>query len=569
MGQLIHFQGAGPDLEVRDEAERIVALRIARWGDIGRTNQGQERFDAGAFDHDPATGRNDPANVVLRMEHEGPPAGRGLDLERREDGQYGVFQVARTARGDELLTLAKDGYYRGVSPSFEEVAGGTTYEGRGEGRIIARKAVNLREVSLTWRPTYEGTAVIYARSNEVEAAEMTTEQTTPDSGHSEAPVIAGQLVSLEQRIGGIEAKAATAEDVRMQHDRLNERLAALEERSQHEARQTVPTGAIVPAPEAVPMPYRGDWVQAALKMLDGGQLNQLEARALADVITTANAGMVPPGYLSELVGVINPRRPFMESTRRVDMPDNGMQIIYPRILTRPTVAEQTTQKTEVSSAAVTTDTATANVRTFAGAGDISLQLLRRSSPSFLDFYLDLLAEAYARGTNAAALASLMGAGVGAGGVFTVATATIPLGAAFTASVNAIGSPPDTIWLSSAAVSAMINAKDTTNRPLYGAGQIPPLGTASAGEGIGATFAGMRAVWEPALDSSTFDADTVTAGVQAARVLVGPSSGFAWAEDGTFTLEADVPGRLGRDVALAGFVAFLPLYPAAFTAYAIA
>ena len=556
MGQLIRYQGADPVLEVRDEAERIVALRIARWGDIGQTTNGKERFDSGAFDRDEASGFNDPANVVLRMEHEGPPAGRGLELEKRQDGQYGIFRVAPTARGDELLTLAREGYYRGVSPSFEEVPGGTSYEGRGEARIIARKRVNLREVSLTWRPTYEGTAVIYARS---EAAEMT------DQNQDQA----GNLAVLETRLGAVEAKAADAEDWKAQAERFNERVQALEERSQQDQRQTVPTTAFVPAPEAIPMPYRGDWIQAALKMLDGGSLSNLESRALADVITTTNAGMVPPGYLSEMVGVINPARPFMNSTRRVDMPDNGMQIIYPRLVTRPTVGEQATQKSEVTSTGVTTDTATANVRTFAGAGDISLQLLRRSSPAFLNFYLDLLAEAYAKGTNAAALASLMGAGVTAGGTFTVATGAIPLGAAFTASVNATGNPPDTVWLSSAAVAAMINARDSAGRPLYGGGLYTPLGEASAGAGAGGSFSGMRAVWEPALDAATFDADTVAAGGQPARVLVGPSNGFAWAEDGTFTLEADVPGRLGRDVALAGFVAFLPLYPAAFTAYAIA
>jgi hypothetical protein len=104
---------------------------------------------------------------------------------------------------------------------------------------------------------------------------------------------------------------------------------------------------------------------------------------------------------------------------------------------------------------------------------------------------------------------------------------------------------------------MINARDSMGRPLYGAGGLyAPLGDASAGAGTSGSFSGMRPIWEPALDAGAID------------VLIGPSNGFAWAEDGTFTLEADVPGRLGRDVALAGFVAFLPLYPAAFTSYAL-
>lgn len=567
MGELISWDSQPEPIEIRSESERIVALRIARWGDVGKTSAGNERFDAGAFDRDDAAGLNDPERVVLRMEHEGPPAGRGVDLERKEDGHYGVFKVAPTARGDELLTLAKEGYYRGVSPSFEEVDGGTAYEGRGDQRIIVRKRVNLREVSLTWRPTYEGTAVIYARSAGGDTGMTDTAAIEPAA--EQPPIVAGQLLGLEQRISGLEAKGVTADDWKAQAARFQERIAQLEERSQQIERQTVPTGVMVPAVPEVEKPYRGDWVQAALKLIDGGSLSPVEQRALADIITGTNAGLVPPAYLSEIVGVINPARPFMATTRRVDMPDNGMQIIYPRIVTRPTIGEQLTQKAEVTSTNVATDTATANVRTFAGAGDISLQLLRRSSPSFLNFYMDLLAEAYAKGTNAAALAELFAAGINAGGNWDVNGGTIPLGAAFQASVAATGNPPDTIWLSTAAVAAMIDARDADGRPLYAAGAIPSLGNANVASGVTGQFGGgLRTVWEPALDASTFDADAVTAGTQAARALVGPSNGFAWAEEDGMELTADVPGRLGRDVALAGFVAFLPLYPAAFTAYAL-
>lgn len=550
--ELLTFRGEAPAIEVRSESQREVAIRFMRWNTVGQTAEGRESFAPGAFDGVRAE------NVILRMEHEGPPAGRGVMLERTEEGQVGVFKVAPTARGDELLTLAKEGYYTGASPSFQPLEGGTRTEGRGADRLTVRTKVDLREVSLTWRPTYAGTGVLYARKQE-------EQKKVPDSTNATA-IEPSAVVPVEQRLSSLEQRDMAQKEMAARNERLEKRLAALEERA---ASTPISTGAQVPRPEAA-LPYRGDWMQAALTLLGGGTLTTLQERALADLITTTNAGVVPPAYSKDLIGAIKPYRPFMENTRRIDMPANGMQIIFPRIGTRPTVGLQSAQKAEVTSTAATTDTVTANVATYAGAGDISLQLLRRSDPSFLSLYLELLGAAYATVTDLAAVAALIAAGPSTGLTFTVATGVIPLGTAWTNSVTAMQIPPDTMWISTQAAAAMINAVDTTNRPLY------DIKTAFANVGANAdantlsfgSFKGLKLVWTPALDALTFDTDPGAPNTPA-RVIVGPSKGFAWAEDGTFTLQADVPGRLGRDVALAGFCAFVPAYPTAFTAYAIA
>ena len=103
--------------------------------------------------------------------------------------------------------------------------------------------------------------------------------------------------------------------------------------------------------------------------------------------------------------------------------------------------------------------------------------------------------------------------------------------------------PDTLWFSTAAW-AIIDAKAPgSNVPVH------PLG-------IEGPIKGLRPVYVPALDGTEAD------------VLVGPSSGFRWAEDGTYTLTAVRPAQAGEDIGLAGILWLAPIEGGAFTRYAL-
>jgi hypothetical protein len=330
---------------------------------------------------------------------------------------------------------------------------------------------------------------------------------------------------------------------------MDDRFAQFEEQSR--ANFTIPA----PAADA-PKPDRGIWMQSVLRMLSGERIPDAQMRTIEDLVTSDNIGVVPPTYSSEIIGVINRRRPFMETTRRLGTPSSGMSLVVPRIVTRPTVAQQMTEKSELDSTATEIDTVTFDAVTKGGAGDISLQLLKRSSPSFLTLYLDLLAEAYAIESEVEAVAALLAGGSGSnvvndGGTFDVDNPTF--GDAWANGYLAMYGGPDTLWLSSAAVSAFLDAKaNTTNQPLYSNLQA----SFTVPGGVGGNVYGLRPVHVPALNSTGVD------------VLVGPSNGFGWAEDGTYTLQVDVPAKAGRDVAIVGILWFAPLYPAAFTSWAL-
>jgi phage head maturation protease len=560
---LSHVEFDAP-VEVRSLSKREIEVRLIPWGVLAETQGGFESFERGAF----ADAK--PSDVLLHgLEHEAHiglgqngqpvmtrhPVGRAFALDDKPDGQYAHFRVAKTARGDEVLALAEDGIASGVSVEFSQVPGGTEVRQLRVRRHVVHTRARLSGASTTYRPSYAGAEVIAVRSKETPVADApsTEAQAAPSVdlaalslavGTAVGSQISGIKDSLDATIEkALQTRSAIPDDAMKA---LIDRLDAVEEQAR--ANFSIPSGDDKGHPEDF---TRGDWLKLVLRQLSGDTVShaEVQARIAADLITTDNLGVVPTTFSREIVGIVDQGRPFLESTRRIESPD-GMALTVPKIVTRPTTGVQSTEKTELTSTATSITTSQYNPVTVGGYGDISLQLLKKSSPSYLTMYLDLLGEAYAIDADDQAVDALISAGMSQGGSFDPDDGP-KFGEAFANSVAVSRLlRPDTIWLSTAAVQQFIDAVNpAANGPLYS-----NLRADLTAAGIGGTISGLRPVHVPALDDETAD------------IIVGPSRAFAWAEDGTYTLQVDVPAKAGRDVGLVGMLWFAPLYPTAFTRY---
>lgn len=553
-------------ITVRNAAKRELDVRLVKWGQVITTLNGLEMFSRGAF------AGTDPDKVrLMGLEHEASiglgqngepqmiriPVGKGLSLDEKEDAAYMTFRVAQTSRGDEVLALAQEGIASGVSIEFAEVPQGSPIETRSGRRLKNHQRVRLHGASTTYQPAYEDAVVMAVRTkgdtdvSDAPVAEAPKPEATPER----APAL--DITSLGDTLRGAisEGMNARSEADRESMERIIGKLEKLEEQSR--ASFAIPAkGDDKPYPEDFRV---GDWAKLVLRTLTGEQVSkaELQARTVADLITTDNLGVVPAAYLDEMIGIIDKGRPFLESTRRINTPASGMTFNVPTIVTKPTTGKQSTEKSELASTTTSISNTAFTSVTVGGYGDISLQLLKRSDPSYLEMYIDLLSEQYAIDADDQAVDALLAEGtinVGAAGVDPADGLSFGSAWENAATVSRL-LRPDTIWLSTAAVKAFIDAKYKTdgsnaNSPLYS----NLVANFTAGQGVGGSISGLRPVYVPALDDENAD------------ILVGPSRAFAWAEDGTYTLQVDVPAKAGRDVGLVGMLWFMPLYPAAFTWY---
>jgi hypothetical protein len=259
------------------------------------------------------------------------------------------------------------------------------------------------------------------------------------------------------------------------------------------------------------------------------------ARALDDNITGDSAGVVTPGVIQDVKRIVNAGRPGIAAFGAQGLPDEGMAVTWPYLETGTALtdlfgAQPTGEKNEIVSGEVHIDLGSSNLITYAGGSDISYQLLRRSSPSYLEAYTRILLAAWALITDTAFVNAVEAAGTGSVVIdWAAATLEEMQEAALTASVAikaATGQPAEFILAGDATFIAI--GSKMTPAPIVNA-----LGTATAST-LSVSLSGLPVLHDPAVNVGT----AVISNREAAR----------WFEDGPFPATEEDVAKLGRNVA---------------------
>lgn len=443
------------------------------------TNVGgyKERFEPGAF------GSAD--DVKLFYGHD-EPIGRVVTGRDTDDGYEIEAVISKTARGDEVYTLMRDGVLDRFSVGFLPV------EHRTEGDVIVRTKAELKEVSVVAFPAYSGAKVSEVReaSEENKTKEDIIEMSNVEN-ESEFADLRGSVEDLERRFAMIgEAK--------------------------EDAQPVFRSG--------------GEF----LKALASGSK---EAR---DFATTAEADVTRPGWVTERLRLKVENRPTINLFSKGALPASGNTIEYPQVIgTAGTVGRQVNEGDALPYMEIALGTATAPVLTYGGYTSMSRQVIDRSDLAYVETMLEYMVRQYAKATNDAVRTALVaGTGYNTGTLEAdTAEAWIDLIADSVDLIddNSNGSTAEFILASSDVYKRLATMVDGNGRPLFSiAGQsVNSIGSANVVAGT-LNVAGLPVV----KDSALADGTVFVAGSDAVKTFESAGAPFRLQDEDIIHLTKD-------------------------------
>jgi HK97 family phage prohead protease len=344
-----------PELEIRhfearaniEEREIIgIAVPYDQYADLG--GGVKERFEPGAIES--------VEDVKLFYGHE-DPIGKVLEGKDTEAGFEIRARVSETPKGDEVLTLMRDGVLNKFSVGFFPV------DSERDGSTIIRKKVDLREVSVVAIPAFAGANITEVREQQVQ----------------------DEPAALPQE----QERKSMSENIELDVRSVQDEVAEL--------RRVVEAGLTPSTPAVIGSQIRsqGEYAKALLK-------GDEDAKALARAASTsADAAILPPfvGYVDTL---INNNRPTASAFSRGALPGSGLSVEYVKIDSNTLAVDvQATENTALEFGNLSFETVSADVKTYGGYTSFSRQYVERATVDTLNQVFQGLTIAYANATNKA------------------------------------------------------------------------------------------------------------------------------------------------------------------------
>ena len=436
------------EIEAADVERRIIAGVVVPFNKVGYTSVGPVIFESGSIKIE------DTAKIKLLAQHDPTnPIGRAQSFQTSDQQITGTFKISSSATGQDFLIRASEGLIASLSIGVEVIASKPSKDGT----LYVQEAV-MKEVSLVESPAFSDAVVTKVAASEGEVAEETN-QPESESDVTTAPI--EETVETTEEAPVVEAAA----------------------RPTVKASQPYITSQV-----RSPITSMGSYALHSIKAKLGDEDSQLYVRAAADS-TSTNPAFNPTQYLSTFVSNTNFGRAAIDACTKATLPAAGFTINVPSLITpsqtAPTVAAATEAAT-ISNTGMTSAYQSSTVSKYAGQQTVSLELIDRSDPIFMDQLMIQLERAYMKATDAAVIQAFIDNGTAA-----TATANSAAGLISFLSTESAAAYAGTSYFAKNVVigsgtwAAAMGYTDSTGRPIFNT-TIPGSSGYNAAGQIGST-----------------------------------------------------------------------------------
>ena len=310
MLQMLHltFNNA---IEAADTDRRVISGKIAPYNEVGYTSAGPVVFQKGSISIP------DETKIKLLMQHQSTqPVGRMVanSVKDKEDGIYASFKISSSTRGQDALVLAQENLVAGLSVGVDVTASKPM-----KNYLLVTAAV-LKETSLVESAAFDSAAVtdISAAKAELEASNSTKTTT-----------INTTIVEIETETETESEAAVTTAPIDTPDVPAEKPVeAAPVEASRSIIRPSVLDSQTVRTPITSMAKYTEHKIKAAM-----GDRDSILYVTAADDSFTTNPAFNPTQYLSEFVSNTNFDTPMINALSQGVLPNSGMTISVPSLVT--------------------------------------------------------------------------------------------------------------------------------------------------------------------------------------------------------------------------------------------